>query len=197
VLIGGLMYLAAFVIVGAFFLAGYVARLARNVMEGSQQPLPEWDDLGEYFSEGLRLATITLIYSLPAVVIGLAVMVPAAIAGNARNHQTQDLAGGLVGCVWCLLLPIILAVSLWLPAALLRAVATREFRSAFEFGAIYAFIRANLGNYLLAVVVHLVANFIAQFGVILLCVGIIFTAFWSMCVTTYAFAQTYRLATVR
>jgi Protein of unknown function (DUF4013) len=197
ILIGGLMYLAVFVIVGWFFLMGYFARLARNVIEGNPRPLPEWDDLGEYFNEGLKLAGITLIYSLPFVLIACAVMVPAAIAGNMGGRHSQDLAGGLASCVWCLMVPIFLAMALWIPAALLRAIATREFRAAFEFGPIAAFIRANIGNYLLAIVVHLVANFISQFGVVLLCIGIIFTAFWSVCVSAYAFAQTYRLAVVR
>jgi hypothetical protein len=35
---------------------------------------------------------------------------------------------------------------------------------------------------------------VVPFGFILLCVGILFTSFWSLVVATYAFAQTWRLA---
>ena len=55
----------------------------------------------------------------------------------------------------------------------------------------------NLGNYLLAVVVMFVARFASGFGFVLFCIGIVFTIFWAMCVTFYAFAQTWKLATVR
>ena len=63
--------LASAFIVGAFFLYGYLARLARNVIAGAAHPLPEWDDLGEYFSEGLRLFCVALVYTLPLIAIVL------------------------------------------------------------------------------------------------------------------------------
>jgi hypothetical protein len=31
----------------------------------------------------------------------------------------------------------------------------------------------------------------------LLCVGIVFTIFWAFCVAAYAFAQVYRMSTVK
>ena len=42
--------------------------------------------------------------------------------------------------------------------------------------------------------IYLVARFIASFGFILLCIGIVFTEFWALCVTTYSFAEAYRLS---
>ena len=41
----------------------------------------------------------------------------------------------------------------------------------------------------LTVVAFLVANFIAQFGIILLCIGIIPATFWSQCVAAYALGE--------
>src|SRR5437899_12800475 len=64
VLLGGLFMLASVFIVGSFFLYGYLARLARNVIAGLQHSLPEWDELGELFSEGLRLFCLALTYTL-------------------------------------------------------------------------------------------------------------------------------------
>src|SRR5437870_5119108 len=55
ILIGGLFYLAGVVLVGWFFILGYVAQVTRNVIAGMTHPLPEWDDLGSFFSEGLRI----------------------------------------------------------------------------------------------------------------------------------------------
>src|SRR5256885_15302463 len=60
VLLGGLFYLAGFFIVGIFFILGYCARLARNVIAGVEKPLPEWDDLGVYFTDGVKVFCVML-----------------------------------------------------------------------------------------------------------------------------------------
>jgi hypothetical protein len=81
-----------------------------------------------------------------------------------------------------------------MPASLLFAAVERRFGAAFELGRIWPFIKQNIGNYILAIIVYLVARFLAGFGIMLLCVGVIFTGFWSFLITTHAFAQVYRLA---
>jgi hypothetical protein len=73
----------------------------------------------------------------------------------------------------------------------------QRFGAGFEFARIWAFLRANVANYLLAVVVYIVASFLAQFGIILLCIGVFFTSFWAYVVGAYAVAQTYRLSPVK
>ena len=135
---------------------------------------------------------------MPLALVAMMIFVPMAIMGNASDNETIRSVGGMsVTCVWCLMFPLGLAFSLWLPAALLMVIVTGDFKSAFEFGHIFNFIRANIGNYILAFVVWLIARFAAGLGVILLCIGIVFTMFWAFTVAAYAFSQTYRLATVR
>jgi uncharacterized protein DUF4013 len=194
VLIGGLFFLAAFLIVGVFFLFGYMARLARNVIAGAERPLPAWDDLGEYFREGLLLVGVSLIYTLPIVIVAVAVAVPAAMMGNIDNEQLNNLSGCFLGSIWCVLVPAMFAIMFFLPAAMLMVVTKRRFSAAFEFRELWAFIKNNIGNYLLAIVIYLVARFVAGFGIFLLCIGIVFTEFWAFCATTYAFAEAYRLS---
>src|SRR5438874_112303 len=109
VLIGGLFYIAAFLLIGVFFILGYCARLARNVIAGVARPLPEWDDLGTYFADGVKLVCAGLGYTLPLVVILAAVMIPAgvltAISEN-RSDFAQFAGGTMMSCVWCLFIPI-------------------------------------------------------------------------------------------
>jgi hypothetical protein len=63
----------------------------------------------------------------------------------------------------------------------------------FAWREIFAFIRANLGNYFLSLVIYLLASFVAQFGVILCCVGLFPAAFWSYLVLAAGLGQTVRL----
>ena len=194
VLLGGLFTLASVFIVGAFFVYGYLARLVRNVIAGVAHPLPEWDDLGEYFGEGLRLFCVALVYVLPLIALGIAFIVPSIVADSVDNDVLRNISGAMAAAMWCLIFPLSLGITIWLPGALLFAVVERRFGAAFEFAQIAAFIKANVGSYLLAFVVGLVVRMIVPFGFILLCVGIFFTSFWSLVVTSYAFAQVWRLA---
>lgn len=199
VLIGGLFYLAGFLIIGWFFILGYCARLARNVMSGVEQPLPEWDDLGDYFGEGLRLVGVILIHFFPIVVVAIMLGIPAAIVGaiNDGEGAAEAIASGFAGCMGCLMVPISLGITLWLPAALVRTVNEQRFGAAFELGPIWQFIRENIGNYLLAILVYFVARFLGGFGVLLCCIGVIFTGFWSMLISTHAFSQVWRFRETR
>lgn len=197
ILIGGLFYLAAFVLIGIPFLGGYLARLIRNVIAGVERPLPEWDDLGEYFSEGLRLVGVGLCFMLPLLVVMGLMVIPLVLAGNSGSDAAQSFAGVGASCVWCLVVPLSLVLAVFMPAVYLRVVVTQRFGAAFEFGEIWNFVRGNFTNYVLALLVYMVANFASQLGVIALCIGIIFTAFWSVVVTGYAFAQTYRLSPIK
>jgi hypothetical protein len=194
---GGLFMLASVFIIGAFFVYGYIARLVRNVIAGEAYPLPEWDDLGEYFSEGLRLFCVALVYMLPLIVLMFVFIVPSIVAEAADNEALRNIGGGLAACVWCIVFPLGLAMALWMPGALLFAVVERRFGAAFEFAQIAAFIKGNIGNYLLAFVVWLVVRMIVPFGFILLCVGVFVTGFWSFVVAGYSFAQAWRLAPSR
>ena len=191
---GGLFYLAGFLIVGWFFVFGYVARVTRNVIAGHERPLPEWDDLGSFFSEGLRRVGVALVYVLPFIVLVALFIIPAGLLSGVDNEAMQNLGGGVAGCISCLMVPMSLLLMLFMPASLLFAMAEQRFGAAFEFGRIWPFIKANLGNYLLAIVVWLIARFIGGFGFILLCIGVVFTGFWSFLIAAHGFAQVYRLA---
>ena len=197
VLIGGLFFLASIFIIGIFFVLGYMARLARNVINGVTYPLPAWDDLGEYFAEGLRLTGVALLYSMPMIVLIIAVIVPSALLEMVDDEVARNIGGCALGTVTCLLVFASFAFMFFLPASLLKAAVEQRFGAAFEFAEIWAFIKDNIGNYLLAIVITLVARFVADFGILLLCIGIIFTNFWAWCVITYSFAEVYRLSARR
>src|SRR6185369_14629752 len=69
VLLGGVFQLLSFMLIGVPFLLGYLAKLVRNVVNGVTLPLPEWDDLGEMFGEGLRLIGVGLLYTMPFFIL--------------------------------------------------------------------------------------------------------------------------------
>jgi hypothetical protein len=193
-LLGGLFYMLAMFIVGAFIVFGYLAQMMRNVVAGMERPLPEWNNIGGYLVEGLKLSLICIVWYAPLIALALLFVVPVAMLGD---PDTEGAAAGLMSCGIGLVILLTLLISLLLPAALSLAVVRERASAAFEFGTIIAFIRANAMNYVLAIVVYLISNTLSQFGVILLCVGIFFTVFLSLVMTAWAFAETYRLSSVK
>jgi hypothetical protein len=203
VLVGGAFTLLSSILVGIPFVLGYFARTLRNVVDGAPRPLPEWDDLGGLFSEGLRLTAVYLVYLLGVAVVfgglGCALMMPAMLLGGARTSEfdpTQAVgavSGLAMVALYGLFMLASLAMAVYMPAAIARATLRGTVGDGFDWRAIVAFIRANPGNYLLSLVVYLAASLIAQFGVVLCCVGIFPAVFWSYLVFAHALGQTIRL----
>jgi hypothetical protein len=199
VLIGGLFVLAGFFIIGWFFVLGYMAKVARNVAAGVETPLPEWENLGEFFNDGLRMVAVGVIYVLPVMLLVGAAVAPLIMveALGYDDDAVQFLGSGMVSCMYCLIVPLILAMKLIMPASLTFVAMEQRVGAGFEFGRIWPFITNNIGNYLLAIVIYIIADFLQGFGFFLLCIGLLFTTFWSFLVTTHGFAQTYRIATLK
>ena len=74
-----------------------------------------------------------------------------------------------------------------------RNASRQRIDAPFEIAHVQAMLAARINDEPSAIV----ASFAAQLGFILLCIGVVFTAFWARTVAAYAFAQTYRLANVR
>ncbi|MDQ3283958.1 MAG: DUF4013 domain-containing protein, partial [Acidobacteriota bacterium] len=192
--LGGLFYLLSMAIIGIFFVFGYVARTTRNIISNVPHPMPEWDDLGDMFSEGLRLFGIMIVFALPMLMLAGAFIVPAILL-DATNHAPVQFGATLFMILAALILiPLWLATVCIMPASLLFAVVERRFGAAFEFRRIFPFIRTNIGNYALAFVVAIIARLIGGLGFWLLCIGVFFTGFWALLITAHAFAQVYRIA---
>jgi Protein of unknown function (DUF4013) len=196
IIIGGLFQLASMFLIGIPFVLGYFARTMRNVMNGVQRPLPEWDDFGGFFGEGLKLFVVGFLYFLPLAILYFGSFVGAAILGSQHSDAGQILGCGMGGLM-CVVFVLVFVVAILLPAATTLVVADGSIASGFAFGRILGYVRANAANYLLAFLAHFLANFLSQFGMILLCVGVFFTGFWSLLVAAYAYGDAYRLSPVR
>ncbi len=202
VLIGGVFTLLCSILVGWPFVFGYFARTTRNVAEGVARPLPDWDDMGGMFSEGLRLTAVYLLHVLGMMAaiaaLGCLAMLPAMALGGLRPQEdVPQAAGALTGlamvAVYGLFLLVGLALGVYLPAALVRVAMLGSVAEGFAWRQNIDFIRANLGNYALSLVVGIVGGLMAQVGMLLCCVGLFPAAFWGHVAVAAAFGQTLRL----
>jgi Protein of unknown function (DUF4013) len=199
VLIGGAFVLACSLLVGVPFVLGYFSRTLRNVAKGAARPLPTWDDLGGLFEEGLRLTAVYLIHLVGVfIVLGLlfsVLLLPVILSGaEDASDALGPLGALLIVALYGLLMLVSLATAAYVPAALVRSALAGTIGAGLEWRENLAFIKANLANYALSLVSYLVAGFLAQFGVLLCCVGVFPALFWSYLVLAMSLGQTVRLA---
>jgi hypothetical protein len=152
-------------ILGWAVVAGYLVRTLRQVSQGDEQ-LPAWDDFGDFLVKGLLVWVASFIYSVPGIALG-------------------QVDGGGLSFLWSLV------VWFALPAAVTHYALTDDFGAFFQFERIWKYIQENLNNYILAVVLALVAGLIAPFGAIFFFFGIVFTFAWAFFAITHLYGSVY------
>jgi len=193
ILIGGVVNLIPIV---NFASTGYFIEALRNTAEGRELPLPEWDDFGGKFMKGLMAAIAGFLYALPIMlVMGIVLGLRAAIAGSLDSDAAETVSSicPLIGN--CLLSVYMIPVMLILPAAVIQYTLTQQFGAFFRFGDMIAFIKANVGGYIIALLVAMVASLIAEIvGVIACIIGLFFTLMWAWLVSANLFGNLAREA---
>jgi len=187
-------------LVPLIIVTGYTVVLIKNVMDGIERPLPEWEDWGDLFVRGLKLFLIQLIWALPLIIVSMGTSLPAALSEN------SDLQGIWIALsVFCGCLTFILAIAYGLiePIITFRFARTNEFASAFEFGRIFRLLGDNIVNVIIAAIVSAVAGLILVIlggivGTIALVIGLIVTipaaAFLSELIGAHLYGQVGREA---
>lgn len=187
VLIGGLVILIP--IVGILILMGYGVRIARNVIDGVPNPLPEWDDIGGDLSRGFFLAVGSLIWALPIYALYFCTFLLSSVSED---------AGSILSLIIniCLIFPLGVIVGIFVsPTIIGRFARTGEFKSMIEFSEVLATIRGTgVGPYVMYLVLSIVAGFVVTLGLIACIIGVIFTYAYAMFAQFHAAGQLARLA---
>ncbi len=198
VLIGGLVSLVPIV---NFAALGYMVTTLKNVADGQPQPLPEWSNFGDHFMKGLYVFVGALIYVAPIILLyccmlALGAVLPA--AGGAGGRDAANALAGIAGllsmCLSCLIFLLALVIAVTFPAALTRYAINNQLSTFWDFRGNLDLVRANLTNYIIALLIAWVAGFVAGFGVILCFIGVIFTSFWAQLVGAHVFGQFWRMS---
>ncbi len=140
-----------------FALSGYIVGIIRNVMNGSTELLPNWDDLGKKLSDGLILFGVGLVYALPLIIIFLPIGIIAVASLLSGNNNLQDIGHMIAGvgsvllyCLLCLILIYALALSVIYPAILVIFAREGTFSSCFKFREVFDLVSRNASPFFIA-----------------------------------------------
>ncbi len=205
----GLGALIAMIPILNFAWTGYMVELVRNVTNNAAEPLPNWDDIGKKFSDGLVLFLASLVYALPALLficLPLAFMiVPAILAGNGNLEDVRTVIEGagviLFFCMLFVLVIYFLFFSVAYPAILVLYSREGTFAACFKFREILNLISRNSGPFFTAWGVSIGASiaigFVTAFAQMILnfipCLGQLAAWILSISVVVYLSAVTSHL----
>lgn len=154
----------SFLLIPIPLLVGYMAGIARNVMNGDKLPLPEWSgDFGKLFMDGLYIVIAQIVYTLPfwlLMCIGTVITVGSAGLSDVNEGLATASFFTTFGLVICLAVLWWIFLVLVTPALLIQYIRTNEFGALFRFGEVFALTRDNIGDIVITVAVGLVAGLV-------------------------------------
>jgi hypothetical protein len=153
-----------FLLIPIPLLVGYMAGIARNLMNGEKILLPEWgEDIGKLFMDGLYIVIAQLVYTLPFWIL-MCIGGVISIGSAGLSEVSEDLAAASLftsfGLIICLAIIWWIFLILVTPALFIQYVRKNEFGALFRFGEIYALTRDNIGDIVITVVVGLAAGLV-------------------------------------
>ncbi len=201
--IGALISLLSFLIVPLVLLVGYLVGVTRNVMNVEERPLPEWEDFGALFRDGLAVIVAQIVYTLPFWLLMCIALVATIGFGGMTEATDEAIAAGIMatyGLVICLGLLFAVVLFFLSPAIVIQYVRTNEFGATFRFGEVIGIARDNMGDILITALASFVASLLLNIviGVIAIipCLGWVAAPVlalagypWMMVVTGHLYGQ--------
>jgi len=191
--------LVSFVPIVNFALGGYSLEIMRRVYQGEMALLPEWDQFGEYIKKGLMAVAVWIVYLLPVIIIQVCALVTQfglAAAASSGSGDTADMIGSAIGvvsiCFTCLTVILAIAGALLAQPAMGILADTGQIGPALRFADAWNLLRANIGGYVVSLLILGVASLIlAPIGGLVCGIGaFIVTAYLSV-VSGHLFGQAY------
>ena len=160
VLILGVIMIASILIVPVFLLIGYLFRIIKSTLAGLDE-LPDFDEIGEMFVDGLKVFVVGIVYSIPVIIISLIINV---IVGSSSSSTLSLNPAMIWGLVLAYIVYIIVAVIVGLIeviAIVNMAYYDGDLGAAFKFSEILDRIaKIGWGKYIITYIVIAVVAFV-------------------------------------
>lgn len=178
-------------IIGSIGVIGWVAELAKRVAHHEENPVPSWDELGEYFKIGLKFWGITFIWALPATVAitGTALLMTSSVfMDNPEPFLTIISIFNI--CLFVFVFVYILVINLLSPLLWVLLAEGEPFSKLVNPSHAWKLFKSNGGGFLIAMLVGwLITSILSSFGLVACLIGIFFTSVLSQMIVAFLIGQ--------
>lgn len=175
-------------VLGIIVVLGWTLAITRNVIKGEAEPLAGWSDFSEFLTLGFKASLVTLVYSLPIIVVSI----PFGILSSVIDSQSAE--GAIVFmsiCFSCFTILYGLILAFIYPAAMGILAATDDLGAALNPSRIFGLVRKTPNAYILTFLATMGAGFLASMGVLMCFVGVLFTSAYAYAVYGHLYGQSY------
>jgi len=172
--------------IGILILAGYCVQLTQRVIRREEPVLPRWNELGRKFVLGFKFCVAFAVYLIPFALLLFPVVIALIVTGGGNEAETVPiiLSIYLFG-VTLLLIPYGLFLSLISPIILYRFAERERIGDAIDVVRVVRLFGGNWQNALIVALISTGLQSVAGVGIMLFGVGIFFTLFYSIVVSTH------------
>ncbi len=161
VLILGVIFIASILVVPILLVYGYLFRVIKATLAGLDE-LPEFDEIGEMFVDGLKIFVVGIVYAIPVAIISWIVGL---ITGTGMGTTTAGLGPAMIGAFMASnMILIIVAIIIGLVevvAIVNMAYYNGDLGAAFRFSEILDRIaQIGWGKYIVTYIVIAILSFI-------------------------------------
>ena len=167
ILIGSLLVFGSLIIpiLPILFVLGYIINISKRIIDGDGQlSMPEWDNWGEYLSDGFKWFAVVMIFSIPLIIVfttGYSIYMLSflGLAFIEENSSALILSViipffGMGVLFLSIFFGIFLAIieAVFLPASLMHVVHTGKFSAAFKIGQWWPIMKKNFLGFMVAII---------------------------------------------
>ncbi len=177
VLIGGLLLLIP--IFGWAFAIGYFFVHYNHLKaDDFERPLPEWDKLGDMFIIGLKFIVIYIVYFIPIFFLEMVLTLIPILGFSNKAGEKVGIFIAFIGFLFYFLAILYgFFVALITPGIIIEYVREYKISDGFKISEIFSMLKKNFLDFFIIFLLLFVCKLIASVGVILCCIGYVFTTF--------------------
>ncbi|MDH5506378.1 MAG: DUF4013 domain-containing protein [Anaerolineae bacterium] len=193
ILIGSLLALTG---IGMIPLMGWMVEISKRVANNDPDALPEWDNIGDLFINGLKLFGVSLVWLLPMMAIFSCAALFSIIA-NPENSGESNVFGimGVTICISLFFVIYALALNFLLPALIGMVGEGRDFVELLNPKNSFTLFRANTSGFIIATVVTMIALVpLNMLGMLACMIGIYPAMTYGYTILAHFSGQAYQLA---
>ena len=180
--------------IGWIAVLGWLAEMARRVTHQEEELLPDWDRIGEFVLNGLKLIGVMMIWSSPVIVLTiLFTFIPAGMM-FAVPEDGQGIAIAIITilstCFWGFFMIYLIAINLITPTLWVPVAEEVPFNKLVNPKLGWGIFKANAGGFIVALLVgSLAGSLVSMVGLVLCVIGVIVTAVAAQLILAHLIGQ--------
>lgn len=175
--------------IGMLPVIGWIVQMQHTLITTGKSELPTWERLGDFAKLGLKYFGLSLLFAIPLYLM----FIPLALLPALIEDQQAFIY--VFSLVQLLFFALSIPFAIFSPVLVGRFAETFSIRESLNLSELWRVFSANWLQFLGAILVGMVASMAASFvGLVLMCIGIWFTATIGMMITFHLYGQAYRNA---